>query len=112
VTLQDAVKAEVRDADGVLVRLRPGLLALRDAATSAPAECRGAPVAAHVLRALRELAATGRIEVSRVEVEAHLAAGGLRYSSRAVRDGLTRLLRDPSSLVTRTGHQYRLRADR
>ena len=96
----------LRDA----LRLRPGLLALRDAGVIVPAEVRGTTVSAHVLRALRELGAAGRTDVRHVEVEAHLAASGMRYSSRAVRDGLTRLLRNPSAPVTRTGHRYRLTA--
>ena len=110
-TLRCALKAEVADDDGALVRLRQGLVSLRevDKALSTE-ERRGSPAVTHVFEALRQLESTGTRGRTRAEVEARLNANGFRYSSRTVRDALTRLTRVLDGGVVRdVRYRYRLR---
>jgi hypothetical protein len=53
-----------------------------------------------VLEALQDLCESDGAPVTRRQVEDYLASRGLRYSERAVNDGLTQLVRDASSPVT------------
>ena len=92
---------------GLLTRVQVGVFRLR-----VPGEqlTEGRRVARDwVLDALVALHEAGLAPVTRREVEAELATGGVRCSERAVNKGLTDLVRDPTSGVAMTVDQrYRL----
>ena len=99
VTLKSALRDELADPEGLVRRLRPGLVAM-----SAPGDAPGRGEArAHVPAVLEALADDGAGGVTRADIEVVLAKRGLRYSSRTVRHALARVVRDSDSAVTSPG---------
>jgi hypothetical protein len=99
-TLVRAVHEQARAARGMLTWVTTGAYRARrpgDLAGTARSQ-----VATHVLTALRQLTAAGLTPASRRDIEAVLAANGLRYSTRAVSHGLTQLVRAANATVRRT----------
>jgi hypothetical protein len=90
-TLQAVIHEEAVTRDGQLVRLHVGVFRLRRAGEQPAARRRVARD--WVFEALVRLHRAGHLRVTRREVEAELAAAGLRYSERAVNKGLTDLVR-------------------
>jgi hypothetical protein len=100
-TLRTALSDDVAYDGGGFLRLRQGVLTLRvDQASGART---GRAALEHVRNALEEMRAGGLFTLTRADVERHLASSGLQYSSRTVRDAMTRLVREPGEPLEHVG---------
>jgi hypothetical protein len=110
-TLRELLSSEASDPHGALLRLRPALYALRSCRAPGEVIASEAPVHAGdaVHRAMLELSALGSAAVTTRDIQEHLAARGMPYTLRAIRDGLLRLRRaEPPFVDAGRARTYRL----